>query len=86
MGAMRRTIAIALVAGLLFLGGCGRARAHRPADPAGPPATVSTTPAGPAAEPGTGTTGRAGDATVDNLLDQVGQQLSDDAQPGEDED
>ncbi|MFG2036942.1 hypothetical protein [Dactylosporangium sp. NPDC048998] len=74
---MRRTLAIALAAGLLFLGGCGRARAHQPAAPAAPPAPASTT-AGAAAN--------TGDASVDGLLDQVGQQLSNEAQPAEDED
>ncbi|MER7281412.1 hypothetical protein ABT369_43950 [Dactylosporangium sp. NPDC000244] len=76
---MRRTLAIALAAGLLFLGGCGRGRTHQPAT-APPPATTATTaPAGQQA-PGNG------DEDVDRLLDQVGQQLSKDAQAPEDED
>ncbi|HTJ35462.1 MAG TPA: hypothetical protein VL738_19720 [Dactylosporangium sp.] len=82
---MRRTLAIALAAGLLFLGGCGRARAHQPAAPAAPPAattTATTTNGGANAEPGK----NADDKNVDGMLDQVGQQLSNDAQPAEDED
>lgn len=82
MGAMRRTLAIALAAALLFLGGCGKDRGQRPAAPTPPAATVTTAPAA--------TTGGAaadqGGADVDQLLDQVGQQLSKDAQAPEDED
>jgi hypothetical protein len=77
---MRRTLAIALAAGLLFLGGCGRARAHEPAAPT--PATATTTTATTTAP--TGAVQK--DKTADDLLDQAGQQLSDDAQAPEDED
>ncbi|MGI5178205.1 hypothetical protein ACQEVZ_17915 [Dactylosporangium sp. CA-152071] len=84
---MRRTIAVALAVVLLFAGGCGRQqrRGHQPAavstqTPAVPAAaTTSTGTAGTA-----GTNGTAGD--VDQLLDQVEQQLSGDAQPADDED
>ncbi|GAA4246691.1 hypothetical protein [Dactylosporangium darangshiense] len=79
---MRRTLAIALAAGLLFLGGCGRARAHQPAAPAAPPAATTTTTGGANAE----SDKNVDDKNVDNMLDQVGQQLSNDAQPAEDED
>jgi hypothetical protein len=89
---MRRTLAIALAVGLLFMGGCGRARPHSTAPPA-PPAVSTTAPAAPAAANDSGVNaGNAGNAgksdgsDVDNLLDQVGQQLSNDAQPAEDED
>jgi hypothetical protein len=82
MSAMRRTLAIALAAGLLFLGGCARARGHQPAEPAPPPAATTTAPADTAAKSGT----KAADNNVDDLLDQVGQQLSKDAQPADDED
>ncbi|MGI5244573.1 hypothetical protein [Dactylosporangium sp. CA-139066] len=84
---MRRTLAIALAAGLLFLGGCGRARPHQPAEPAPPPAATTTAPAGTTANTGTDTkAGQSGDASVDDMLDQVGQQLSNDGQPAQDED
>jgi hypothetical protein len=77
-------LAIALAAGLLFLGGCGRARAHQPAGPAAPPAATTTAPA--ANNGGNAKAGQSGDAGVDDLLDQAGQQLSKDDQPAEDED
>ncbi|WP_432836378.1 hypothetical protein [Dactylosporangium sp. CA-092794] len=81
---MRRTLAIALAAGLLFLGGCGRARIHQPAAPAGSvPAPAVSVPA-PAASKNKA--GNPAQDDVDQLLDQAGQQLSNDAQPAEDED
>ena len=74
---MRRTIAVALAVVLLFAGGCGRQQRHGQR-----PAAVSTqTPAAPAAATRDGSTG-----DVDQLLDQVEQQLSGDAQPADDED
>ncbi|MFF5226759.1 hypothetical protein [Dactylosporangium sp. NPDC000521] len=80
---MRRTIAVALAVVLLFAGGCGRQQRHGQR-----PAAVSTqTPAAPAVatqDGSTGSTGSTGD--VDQLLDQVDQQLSGDAQPAADED
>ncbi|MEV0560167.1 hypothetical protein [Dactylosporangium sp. NPDC050588] len=87
---MRRTIAVALAVVLLFAGGCGRQqrRGHQPAavstqTPAAPAAATTST--GTAGSVGSaGTTGTAGD--VDQLLDQVEQQLSGDAQPADDED
>lgn len=82
MSAMRRTLAIALAVGLLFVGGCDRQRRAPAADqPAGTvPAAVS--PAAPAtATPGTDT-----GTDVDTLINQVDQQLSGDAQPADDED
>jgi hypothetical protein len=86
MAAMRRTFAIALVAGLLFLGGCGKARAHQPADPVAPPA-ATTAPAGTTTNNGAGAkAGQTGNSGVDDLLDQAGDQLSKDDQPAEDED
>ena len=78
MSGMRRTIAIALAAALMFAGGCGRQDRKDRRDQ--PPAVVSTQDAPAAAADTTGT----GD--VDQLLDQIGQQLSGDAQPAGDED
>ena len=78
MSTMRRTIAIALAAALLFAGGCGRQdrRGQRP------PAAVSTQPAVSVPQ----ATTAAGNGSVDELLDEVEQQLSGDAQPADDED
>ncbi|MET7399853.1 hypothetical protein ABZS66_40850 [Dactylosporangium sp. NPDC005572] len=70
---MRRTLAIALTALVLFAGGCDRARRAAPA-----PNPASTT--APAAAPSAGATG------VDDLLREVDQQIDDDARPAEDED
>jgi hypothetical protein len=42
MAAMRRTLAIALAAGLLLVGGCARARQHQPVQPAPAPAAATT--------------------------------------------
>jgi hypothetical protein len=87
MSAMRRTIAIALAVALLMTGGCGRQdrRGQRP------PAAVPTASVPPVAtDPTAPTAGAAGAAagngSVDELLDQVEQQLSGDAQPADDED
>jgi hypothetical protein len=84
MSGMRRTIAIALAAALLFAGGCGRQdrkdqRDRRDQRPAA--VSTQTTPAqdAPTAAP-------VGGDDVDQLLDQVDQQLSGDAQPAGDED
>jgi hypothetical protein len=84
MSAMRRTIAIALAAALLFAGGCGRQDRKDRRDQR--PATVSTqtTPAQDASAAIGGGSGGGEDA--DRLLDQVDQQLSGDAQPAGDED
>ncbi|GAA2381380.1 hypothetical protein [Dactylosporangium salmoneum] len=76
---MKRTLAIALAAGLLFLGGCGKAKAP---EPAAPPAATTNAPA--AERPNTGANQK--DDGVDGMLDQVGQQLSNDDQPADDED
>ena len=87
MSAMRRTIAIALAATLLFAGGCGRQERKDRRNQ--PPAAVSTqtTPAQDAtAATGNGGTVGNGGEDVDQLLDQVDQQLSGDAQPAGDED
>lgn len=75
---MRRTIAIALAAALLFAGGCGRQDRKDRRDQR--PAAVSTQDAPATAADTTG----SGD--IDQLLDQVDQQLSGDAQPAGDED
>ena len=80
---MRRTLAIALAAGLLFVGGCDRARSAAP--PAAPAPAVS--PAAPGAAPAAASTAPAQQAgDVNSLLDQIDQQHSNDAQPAEDED
>jgi hypothetical protein len=88
MSAMRRTIAIALAAALLFAGGCGRQERKDRRDQQ--PAAVSTQTQTQAAQDGTAQDATAGDGTdaadVDRLLDQVEQQLSGDAQPADDED
>ncbi|GAB3872650.1 hypothetical protein GCM10027610_138440 [Dactylosporangium cerinum] len=80
MSGMRRTIAIALAAALLFAGGCGRQERKERRDQRPPAVSTQTTPAqdAPAA------TSQGDD--VDQLLDQVDQQLSGDAQPAGDED
>jgi hypothetical protein len=85
MAAMRRTLAIALAAGLLFLGGCGRARAPEPAAPA-PAATTTAATTAPTSAAKNDKTDKNGGKAVDDLLDHAGQQLSDDAQAPEDED
>ena len=86
MSAMRRTIAIALAAALLFAGGCGRQERKDRRDRQPAAVSTQTTPAqdAPAATGGTG--GSGGNDDVDRLLDQVDQQLSGDAQPAGDED
>jgi hypothetical protein len=90
MSGMRRTIAIALAAVLLFAGGCGRQERKDRRDQRPPAVSTQTTPAQDAPVAATGDTAgnpagtSAGD--VDQLLDQVDQQLSGDAQPAGDED
>ena len=76
MSGMRRTIAIALTAALLFAGGCGRQDRKDRRDQRPAACSTQTTPAqdAPAAAP-------VGGDDVDELLDQVDQQLSGDAQP-----
>lgn len=81
MAAMRRTIAIALAVGLLFAGGCQRQDRQDRQQPA-----VVSTPSAPAAAVATPTPASADTGAVDQLLDQVDQQLSGDAQPADDED
>jgi hypothetical protein len=85
---MRRTLAIALAVGLLFVGGCDRARSAAPPAAPAPASSPAAPGANPAANAGanSGTTQKAGATDVDGLLDQVDQQLSNDAQPAEDED
>jgi hypothetical protein len=85
---MRRTIAIALAVGLLFAGGCGRQdrQGRRDQRPAAVPAasSASSVPAAGAASSAPAAPAASGD--VDQLLDQIDQQLSGDAQPAADED
>ncbi|MGX6606014.1 hypothetical protein ACWKSP_28375 [Micromonosporaceae bacterium Da 78-11] len=88
---MRRTLAIALTAGVLLLGGCAKQQddppdAGRPAS--GPAATTSATPAA-APEPAdsaTADSAATSDDGVDSLLDEVDQQISSDDQPAADQD
>lgn len=82
MSAMRRTIAIALAAALLFTGGCGRQERKDRRDQRPAAVSTQTTPAQDAPAAATG----SGGEDVDQLLDQVDQQLSGDAQPAGDED
>jgi hypothetical protein len=90
MSGMRRTIAIALAAALLFAGGCGRQERKDRREQQQPAAvSTQTTPAQDAPAAATGATGGTGTSTgqdVDQLLDQVDEQLSGDAQPAGDED
>ncbi|BFU46883.1 hypothetical protein [Krasilnikovia sp. MM14-A1004] len=93
---MRRTLAIALAATVLLVGGCARHRA--PAEPATneqpAPAAATRQPAPAAAtSPATAraTTTRAAETSpdapdVDGLLDEVDRQLNSDQQPAEDQD
>jgi hypothetical protein len=89
---MKRTLALALIAGALLLGGCGGPH------PAQPPAVATTAPAtkGRAATAGS-TTGRAASTAgsrsassssgdVDSLLSDVDKQLSSDNQSPADQD
>ena len=92
---MRRTLAIALAAGVLLLGGCDRARAAGSAGPPAadqPPASTAT----PAATAHTGTqvasatsppaAAATGTGDVGSLLNSVDKQLSSDDQPAQDQD
>ncbi|GAB1689502.1 hypothetical protein [Krasilnikovia sp. M28-CT-15] len=93
---MRRTLAIALAATVLLVGGCARHRA--PAEPATTEQPAATTrKAAPAASVPSPTArvtrtqaAEPKDAEpspdVDGLLDEVDRQLSSDQQPAEDQD
>ena len=72
---MRRTLAIALAAGVLLLGGCAQRQAPAVSVPA--PAATSVKPAA---------TTPADPDGVDDLLGQGDRQLSNDGQPAADQD
>lgn len=93
---MKRTLALALVAGALLLGGCARQHA---AQPAGAPAATGTAPAVSGVSGVAGVAGVSGatgvsratsssssDDDVDSLLGDVDKQLSSDDQPAADQD
>ena len=87
---MKRTLALALVAGALLLGGCARQHA---AQPAGAPAATGTAPTvsrvtGVSSATGVSraTSSSSSDDDVDSLLSDVDKQLSSDDQPAADQD
>jgi hypothetical protein len=89
---MRRTLAVALAAGVLLLGGCDRLHATGSASPPAtgqspaadqPPATA---PARTVTHIATTTNPPAAAKTVDSLLNAVDKQLSSDDQPAQDQD
>jgi hypothetical protein len=87
---MRRTLAIALAAGVLLIGGCAKQR--DPAVPAPVPAASSAPAAAPAGDAPAADASSTAPATassaddVDGLLDEVDRQLSSDGQPAADQD
>jgi hypothetical protein len=82
---MRRTLAVALAAGVLMIGGCARQHAAAP-----PPATDRpAAPAAAATKAATKAKVPAATSTsddVDQLLNQVDKQISSDDQPSADQD
>lgn len=78
---MRRTLAIALAAGVLLLGGCAQRQAPAVSVPAPAPAATSVKPAATSVKPAEAKSGG-----VDDLLDEVDRQLSNDGQPAADQD
>ena len=81
---MRRTLAIALAAGVLLLGGCAQRQAPAVSVPA--PAATSTKPAEATPAKATPAKTTPADDGVDGLLDEVDKQLSSDGQPAADQD
>ena len=92
---MKRIFAVALAAGLLLLGGCGRQHAQSSARPdvgGAPAATAAAT--GKSATTGKSTSTAAGAASaashptedVTSLLGVIDKQLSSDSQPARDSD
>ena len=91
---MRRSLAIALAAGVLLLGGCDRPHSTGSAAPPGagqpPAADQSPAPAPTVTHPATTANppaaAKAGTGDVDSLLNAVDKQLSSDDQPAQDQD
>jgi hypothetical protein len=84
---MKRTLALALVAGALLLGGCARQHA---AQPAGAPVATTKAPAASGVSGVSGVSGATSSSSseddVDSLLSDVDKQLSSDDQPSADQD